>query len=338
MGTVRLRDVAAEAGVSVTTASRALTGRGRLSAATVEKVSRVAERLGYRVNESGRALREGSIRTIGVVVPVLSNPFFSQIVQSLEAALEAQGFEMLVADSYGEVDREHRRLQMLMARDVEGLVVIPADAKRSAPALERVSADSPLVQLDRHVDGLASDFVGVDNQAGMDLLVDHLVGSGAGSAVLVGSDGTTSVGQERRAAFDAAAARAGLAVRRPILDRFTLEFGERAGRQLASRRSRPDAVVAGDDLIAIGLIRSLATRGIRVPADVMVTGFDGTLLSEISDPTLTTVRQPYGALTRQAVELLLARARDGSRPIQHRRLPPELLVGLSTRVREPAAT
>jgi LacI family transcriptional regulator len=330
MATVRLKDVAAAAGVSVATASRALTGRGRLSVATVEKVSRVAERMGYRVNEVGRALREGSIRTVGVVVPVISNPFFGQIVQSLEAELEGHGFEMLVADSHGEVDREARRLQMLVARDVEGLIVIPADAERSAPALQRIDVDTPLVQLDRQVNGLASDFVGVDNQVGMDLVIDHLASCGVRSVVLVGSDRTTSVGQERRAAFDAAASRAGLTVRKPILDRFTLEFGERAGRLLAGRRSRPDAAVAGDDLIAIGLVRGLAAHGIRVPADVKVTGFDGTVMSEISSPTLTTVRQPYAALTHEAVDLLLTRAADRSRPIEHRRLPPALVVGQST--------
>jgi LacI family transcriptional regulator len=337
MATVRLKDVAAAAGVSVATASRALTGRGRLSAATVEKVARVAERLGYQVNERGRALREGSIRTVGVVVPVISNPFFSQIVQSLEAALEAKGFEMLVADSYGEVDREARRLQMLVARDVEGLVVIPADADRSASALRRVAAETPLVQLDRQVNGLRSDFVGVDNDRGLGLLVDHLASCGARSVVLVASDATTSVGRERRAAFDTAMARVGLSARKPILDRFTLEFGTRAGRLLAGRRSLPDAVVAGDDLIAIGVIRALTAQGVRVPADVMVTGFDGTLLSEVSDPTLTTVRQPYASLTRDAVELLLSRASDGSRPVEHRRLPPELVVAHSTQLRGVAA-
>ena len=337
MATVRLKDVAAAAGVSVATASRALTGRGRLSAATVQQVTQVAERLGYRVNEAGRALREGSIRTVGVVVPVVSNPFFSQIVESLEGALEAHGFEMLVADSHGEVDREARRLQMLVARDVEGLVVIPADAVRSAPALRRVAAGTPVVQLDRQVRRLGSDFVGVDNQLGLDLLVDHLVSAGARSVVLVGADATTSVGRERLSAFEAATARARLAVRRPILDRFTLEFGERAGRQLLGRQSLPDAVVAGDDLIAIGLIRALKAAGVSVPSDLMVTGFDGTVLSEISDPTLTTVRQPYASLTSQAVDVLLARAADRSRPTQRRRLAPELVLGRSTRAGTVAA-
>src|SRR3954463_3455555 len=167
MGSIRLKDVATAAGVSVATASRALTGRGRVSAETVDRVTRGAERMGYQDHEIGRALREGSIRTVGVVVPVLSNPFFSQIVQFIEAELEANGFEMLVADSHGEVDREARRLRMLVAREVEGLIVIPSDAQHSGEALRRLAPGTPVVQLDRQVDGLELPFVGVDNHEGM---------------------------------------------------------------------------------------------------------------------------------------------------------------------------
>jgi LacI family transcriptional regulator len=333
MGSIRLKDVASAAGVSLTTASRALTGRGRISSETVDRVTQVAERMGYQAHEIGRALREGSIRTVGVVVPVLSNPFFSQIVQFIEAELEASGFEMLVADSHGEVDREARRLRMLVAREIEGIIVIPSDAKSSAEALRRVASGTPVVQLDRQVDGLESSFVGVDNQVGMDLLVDHVVARGARSVALVSADRTTSVGRERQTAFAAAATRAGVSAHRPILDRFTLEFGERAGHLLAARRSLPDAVVAGDDLIAVGVIRGLTAHGIDVPGQILVTGFDGTILSEVSAPPLTTVRQPFEALSREAVQLLLnaREAPDGDARV-HRRVAPELVVRGSTAI------
>ena len=331
MRSVRLKDVATAAGVSVTTASRALTGRGRISAETVDRVTQVAERMGYQAHEIGRALREGSIRTVGIIVPVISNPFFSQIVQFVEAELEANGFEMLVADSHGEVDREARRLRTLVAREVDGLIVIPSDAQRSGDALRRLASGIPVVQLDRQADGLESAFVGVDNDVGMDLVVDHVVARGARSVALVSADRTTSVGRERQAAFTAAAARARVRVHRPILDRFTVEFGDRAGHRLAARRSLPDAVIAGDDLIAVGVIRSLTAHGIDVPGKILVTGFDGTILSEVSAPPLTTVRQPFEALSREAVRLLLStsEASDGNVRV-HRRVAPELVVRAST--------
>jgi LacI family transcriptional regulator len=220
---------------------------------------------------------------------------------------------------------------MLVAREVEGLIVIPSDAERSLEALRRLAPGTPIVQLDRQVNGFASSFVGVDNQMGMDLLVDHVVARGARSVALVSADRTTSVGRERQAAFAAAAARARLSVHRPILDRFTLEFGDRAGHRLAARRSLPDAVIAGDDLIAVGVIRGLTAHGIDVPGQILVTGFDGTILSEVSAPPLTTVRQPFEALSREAVRLLLSArdAPDGGERV-HRRVTPELVVRGST--------
>ena len=115
------------AGVSLATASRALTGVDASRPGTVDRMTQVADRMGDQANEIGPALREGSIRAV-LVVPVVSNPFRSQIVQFTEAELEANGFEILVADSHGEVDREARRIRMLVAREIEGLIVIPSDA------------------------------------------------------------------------------------------------------------------------------------------------------------------------------------------------------------------
>jgi LacI family transcriptional regulator len=148
---------------------------------------------------------------------------------------------------------------------------------------------------------------------------------------LVSADRTTSVGRERQAGFAAASARTRVRVHRPILDRFTVEFGERAGHRLAARRSLPDAVLAGDDLIAVGVIRGLAAHGIDVPGQILVTGFDGTILSEVSAPPLTTVRQPFEALSREAVRLLLSTrdSPEGDARV-HRRVPPELVVRGST--------
>ena len=135
---VRLRDVAEAAGVSIATASRALTGRNRVSASTTAHVTAVARRLGYQVNSVGRALREGSTRSVGMTVPVIGNPYFAQLVDAVEGALVAPGLELLIADSHGDVDHEARRLRTLVGRQIDGLVVVPADVERSAPACDRV--------------------------------------------------------------------------------------------------------------------------------------------------------------------------------------------------------
>ena len=181
---VTLVDVAHAAGVSIATASRALTGKNRVSKQTIAHVTSVAAQLGYRVNVFGRALREGTNGTIGVVVPVVGNPFYGQLVHSLEEELQKHGLELVIADSHGEVDREQSRMRMLVDRRVEGIVVVPADAHLSAAALSDTEQSVPVVQLDRRVPGASADFVGIDNRAAMQAIVAHLVEQGATSIVL----------------------------------------------------------------------------------------------------------------------------------------------------------
>ena len=327
---VTLQDVADAAGVSIATASRALTGKSRVSKQTAARVARVAERLGYRVNVFGRALREGTGRTVGMVVPVISNPFFGQLVHHLEAELLDHGLDLVIADSHGETLREGGRLRMLVERRVEGIIVVPSDAEASGTALARAAESAPVVQLDRRVEGLGLDYVGVDNAKGMQLLACHLHECGVRQVVLVASDATTSTGRERRAAFEGEAARVGMSVQEPILDEFTLEFGQSAARELASRPVMPDAVIAGDDLIAMGLLIGLKRAGLSVPDDVLVTGFDGTMLAEISDPPLTTIEQPFASLARETVRALVRRIDEADAPVLFSRIAPRLRVAGST--------
>ena len=327
---VTLQDVADAAGVSIATASRALTGKSRVSKQTTAHVVRVATRLGYRVNVFGRALREGTGRTVGVVVPVISNPFFGQLVHHLEAELLDHGLDLLIADSHGETLREKGRLRMLVERRVEGIIVVPSDAEESAPALQEAAATTPLVQLDRRVEGAAIDYVGVDNGTGMTLLLEHLYARGVRQVVLVASDATTSAGRERRDAYEREASRLGMVMQEPILDEFTLEFGQQAAQQLALRPSMADAVVAGDDLIATGLVIGLKKAGLAIPDDVLVTGFDGTMLSNVCDPALTTVEQPFASLARETVRALVRRIAERDAPVLFSRLSPTLRAAAST--------
>ena len=328
---VTLQNVADAAGVSIATASRALTGRNRVSKQTVAHVTRVAARLGYRPNAFGRALREGASRTIGVVVPVVGNPFYGRIVHELETELAEHGYDLVIADSHGDVERERARLRMLADRRVAAIIIVPADTVASADALVEAESFAPVVQLDRRVFDHRGDFVGVDNDRGITLLLEHLEAEGAKRVVLVASNAVTSAGRERRSAFERESARLELEVDEAILDEFTFEFGRLAAQQLMARGTLPDAVVCGDDLIATGLMTAIKHAGYRVPADVLVTGFDGTLLADICDPPLTTIEQPFRELARETVAALVRRIGDRSSAVVLRRVEPALRVAGSTR-------
>ncbi|MFD0559582.1 LacI family transcriptional regulator [Stackebrandtia endophytica] len=329
---VTLHDVAAAAEVSVATASRALSGKNRVSRETVAKVQAVAAELGYRVDPIARALREGSTRIIGMIVPVIGNPYFAQLVDVAEEQLQRRGFELLLADSHGRIDEELRRLTVFGERKVDGIIIVPSDRSASAGALRSIRSNIALVQIDRSAGVSLADFVGVDNDVAMLLLLEHLWERGARSVAFVGADDVTSSGLERVDAFHRALERTGLTLVGQIRGQFDTNTGIAAADEIADGQL-PDAIVAGSDLIAFGLISRLRKRGIRVPDDVLVTGFDGTTLSQIFTPSLTTVVQPIEGIAADAVSFLIGRIEGSDAPVRNSRLTPTLRVGESTEAR-----
>lgn len=325
-----LSDVAAQAGVSTATASRALAGRPRVSRETVARVQEVARRLDYRVDPVARALREGTSRLVGMIVPVIGIPFFAHLVDAVEEELNKAGFELLLADSHGFVDEEVRRLRVLRDRRVDGIVVIPSDREGSAAALRDAARTTAVVEVDRATDGPLADFVGVDNEVGMGLLIDHLRERGVRSLAFAGSDDASSNGVERWGAFRRLCGRDGLEVAGHYRGEFSFACGMAAAEQFLTDGALPEAVVAGSDSIAVGVVSRLRRHGVRVPEDVLVTGFDGSELAEVVWPTLTTVVQPIQPIAAEVVRSLVSRIDGDVRPFRHTRLVPHLRAGGST--------
>ncbi|MDQ1060472.1 LacI family transcriptional regulator [Arthrobacter globiformis] len=323
---VKLQDVANEAGVSIATASRALAGKDRVSRETTEIVMTAAKKLGYSVDPIARAMREGITRTVGMIVPVIGNPFFAELVDAVEAELQLSGRELIIADSHGDVAQEARRLETLVGRRVDGILIVSQDHDRSIPAIRKAARSVPVVQVDRKVGRLSGDFVGVDNFIGMQLILDHMVHRGTKSVVLASSDNANSAGRSRRVAFEQITRELPLDVQEHIIGDFSIESGRRAGEELLRRKTLPDAVVAGSDLIAFGIMSTLIRSGVRIPDDLLVTGFDGTSLSGVFEPPLTTVTQPLAAIARDAAAFLTTRIADANEPTRDSRIAPTLVV------------
>lgn len=303
-------------------------------------VRETADRLGYRVNALGKALREGSDGVVGIVVPMVSNPFYASLVHEFEDQLSSRNLKLLIADSHGELDREVERLEALAGRRVRGIFVVPAYFDRSRPTITKIARQLPLVQVDRRVEDDATlTFVGVDNADGVEQILRHVSGQGAGTVVFVGADDRTSVGRERARAFSRGVEQFGLTAQRPVIDRYLFEFGLSAANRLLRRSKLPDAVIAGDDLIATGLLAGFARHGVAVPDELLITGFDGTILADICNPTLTTVAQPMAKIAEVAVAHLMQQIDDAGAAGPHVRLRATLRPGGSTgrRPARPAA-
>jgi LacI family transcriptional regulator len=334
----RLKDVAAAAGVSVSTASRVLSGAPNTSPGAAAAVRAASKRLQYRPNPIARALRAQTTGLAGMVVPEIGNPFFAELVEAIERALRDAELDLILADSLGSLEGEARRIETMVDRKVDGLIVIPTHQRESTATLIRAQASVPIVQLDRQADGFHGDYVGVDNELGIQMVIDHLAEQGCRQFVFVSAAAVSSTGRTRLETFARAIDKAeGVRADPPLLGSFSVDFGREAVRRLISLRRVPQAIVCGSDIVALGVTRELHEHGIRIPDDVRITGFDGIVFAELCDPPLTTVEQPVASIAEEAVRLLVMRMGGDTSPPRRSEVAPKLVIRESSAPKGQAA-
>ena len=327
---VTIRDVADRAGVSVATVSRALSGSRKVSPDLAARVASAADELGYRHNALARALRRGQTNTVGMVVPEIGNPFFPTVVEAVERTLQETRRDLFLCDSQLDPETERRRVRALVGRKVDGLIIIPVSATHSAASLREAVGRVPVVQVDRYVPGFDADWVGVDEKAGVTRIIEHLAARGARRCVFVSAHPDSSAAQERLADFEMAVRSHKIAHDEPLLGAFSAEWGRQAAIRLLALPSLPDAVVCGNDEIAVGVLCEFRRRQVRVPEQVWVTGFDDIRFALLTDPPLTTVRQPHEQMAAECVRLLDERIADPTAPVRRVAVMPTLIVREST--------
>lgn len=331
-----LADVARLAGVSVSTASNALTGLRPVGEDARRRVLTAAEHLAYEPDRAARSLVSRRSDTVGIVIPDVTNPFFAELGRGLERRLDERGFAAIIGDSDNDVVRQRRYTKAFESRRVDGLIVVPAVFDDDGE-LAHVARRTPTVLLDRTVRGWSGSTVSVSQTAGIEALVDHLVGLGHRHFAFVSGALTASTGHERVVSFTAHLERLGLPKPTIVEAEFTLESGRAAVRELLEgEATQLTAICAADDLLAFAVLEGARRLGIGVPSDVALTGFDDIPYASFVDPALTTVRQPWAAMSAQAVDLLLGQL-NGHPDAESVVLEPELVVRASTGVARSAA-
>ena len=329
-----LKDVATRAGVHPGTASRALNPEtaSRVNAATAKRVLRAAKALGYQPNPIARSLRTNKTHTIGMLIPDLTNPLFPPMVRGVDQVLSARGYTLLLADTDNSGEREEQLYTALRNRQVDGLVF--GTALRQHPLLQRVIREQvPVVLINRVSDEQSTLAVVGDEISGVRQAVDHLVTLGHRDIAYIAGPQNTSTGAGRRLAFTQAMSEHGLPSN-PALMRECASWTEEEGaRQLASLLDGGDrvtAVVAGNDMIALGCYDVLHARGIDCPGEISVVGFNDMPFVDKFAPPLTTVRLPNHEIGAEAARLLLDRINGGVHGPRIVTLPVELVIRGST--------
>ncbi|TWD79586.1 LacI family transcriptional regulator [Kribbella amoyensis] len=345
MGEVTIQQVATAAGVSPSTVSNLLNGRShRMLPETRQRIETAIDKLGYRPNRAARQLRTGRNQTIGLVVPSVGNPFWGALARHLESAALAEGYHVLLCNSERDPRRERDYIDELWADGVHGVVLCS-----SLPSLEHVmplvERGLQLVAFDRTAqagDPASLVSISVDNAVGSELATRHLTELGHERLAFVSGALASVNRKERHRGFVAALERAGIDPATAMLapsgsgaDAFgdveASELGRAAAAELLARDEPPTAIVAINDMCALGICRGIREGGLEVAKDVSVVGFDDIVLAELYAPTLTTVRQPMRDMAASAFSLLRARLED-SGPSQGQSLlfRPELIVREST--------
>ncbi|MGI5133118.1 LacI family DNA-binding transcriptional regulator [Pseudonocardia sp. CA-107938] len=318
---VTLHDVAREAGVAVSTVSRALSNPDRVNARTREHVRAVAQRLDYRPNRIAQALPTGSMQMLGMLVPDITNPHHFGLIRGAEAQARAAGYTLVLGDTQGLPGLEAGHTQRL-ASTVDGFLLV--SPRGEDDSLHAVGTRRPVVLYNRELDGVRSVVTDAADAAGQ--VVDHLHALGHRSIAYLAGPADSWTEHQRHGALARRAADVGIAVRRIGPHSPTMDGGT-AGVD-AALATRATAVVAFNDLMAIGALRRLERRGVDVPGEVSVVGFDDIYGADFCHPPLTTVAAPVEEAGRRLVDALLA---GPDAPFAERTvLPTTLLVRDST--------
>ncbi|MHB8469784.1 MAG: LacI family DNA-binding transcriptional regulator [Gaiellaceae bacterium] len=329
-----LRDVAAAANVHPSTASRALNPgtQGRVNAATVARVLEAASRVGYEPNSLARGLRTNRTFTVGMLIPDLTNPLFPPIVKGIEDRLSQDGYTLVLANTNYDLEREGVIVRAMVARQVDGLLL--ATARREYPLVQSLlDAGVKVVLVNRTMEHSPVPSVTGDEHVGIGLAVSHLASLGHRDIAYVGGDADASTGLGRYEAFVDRLRVEGLPLDPDLVahaDRFHEEPGAAAFAELLDRGKPFTAVVAANDRLALGCYEVLRERGLRIPQDVSVVGYNDILFADKFAPPLTTVRIPHYQIGVKAAQLLLEALNDGDSPAMSVRLSPAFVVREST--------
>lgn len=324
----RLKDVAALAGVSLGSASRALSHPEAVRESTRAAVRAAAERLDYAPDLAARALASRRTATIGLLAPTLANPIYAAFAQASQTAAAARGLQLLIASHEYERAQGLAHVRSFVQRGVDGLILIGADHH---PDVAEILSATPHIYAWSYDEARGKGCIGVSNRSAMQTVVRHLLDLGHRRfAVLTGDYQHNERARSRLEGIRDALLANGTALKEEavIVCPFSIHAGQEAMSRVLTLCPQPTAIICGSDLLAAGAMAEAAQRGVRVPGDISVTGFDDVDFAALLTPPLTTIRVPASDMGRHATNSLIDAI--GGRESSDLQLPADLILRAST--------
>ncbi|PLS16053.1 LacI family transcriptional regulator [Bacillus sp. M6-12] len=302
---VRIVDVAKMANVSTATVSRVISNTGSVKSGTAEKVLEAIQKLNYQPNLLARQLRRLETKTILVVVPDITNTFFSNVLRGIEAIASEHGYQVLLGDTENIVERESGYLNIIRQKKADGMILLTA--RSSQNLLEEIAQEYPVVLACEYIEGSKLPTVSIDNISSARKAADYLIGLGHKRIAHISGPLGVVVGRDRLRGFQQAMIQNGLTVEPFLVQEgdFTFESGFNLMMKFLALEHSPTAVFAANDEMAIGAVKAIKSKGLKVPEDISVVGFDDIKFASVFEPAITTIAQPTFELGKIAMELLL---------------------------------
>lgn len=320
-------DIAKEAGVSITTVSQVINGKGKISEERRNEIFRIMERLRYQPSVIAAALTGKKTYTLGLIVPDISNPFFAELARAVEDQGHRSGYSLMICSTDNKDDRVQSYLNLLQKKSVDGIIVgTGMDNEQMLNPL--VEAGIPIVLIAREMPSFAFHTVIADDWIGGTLVARHLLGLGHVRTAILAENPKVSSSRNRIRGFRQALEEAGLSLPDDGIRHcdYTVEDGKRQALELLGEVDGPTALFCCNDLLAIGALQAAKERELKVPEQLSVVGFDNTILASVTDPPLTTVAQPIEQMGNIAVDLLMQELSKKPMTKQRVVLRPELVV------------
>jgi len=322
-----LKDVARRAGVSTATVSHVINETRFVSEELKARVHQAMRELNYRPNAIARSLRRRKTHNIGMIVPDISYPFLAEVARGVEDKGFELGYNVILCDSDGDLEREADYIELLQEKKVDGIVFVAA-GESSSHVQTLIEQGMPVVVCDRELPGVEVDTVIADNVGSGYQATEHLIGLGHRRIGGIGGPKGLCISNKRLEGYRRALEEHGIPLSEELIihSDFRCRGGYEAMKELLALDAPPTAVFACNDLMAIGAICAASKKRLRMPQDIAIIGCDDIALASFTNPSLTTIAQPKHEMGAIAVEMLVERIKDKSKPPTRRLLPTELVI------------